>query len=162
MNDADNNNDNSPSPPAASSTSATAAAAASSSQTTINEHLALTIQTLDQLTTIFQFPHHLSKIAIDTCGPEDVTACYNYILDNYSNEVSDCGGPVVPKKDCPHVDRHVKFVVKDGRMQIVNNGIDDNDNNSGAEGGGEVNTCCQEFQRLCLEGNLMTSKCQQI
>ena len=160
MNDADNNNDNSPSPPAASSTSATAAAAASSSQTTINEHLALTIQTLDQLTTIFQFPHHLSKIAIDTCGPEDVTACYNYILDNYSNEVSDCGGPVVPKKDCPHVDTHVKFVVKDGRMQIVNNGIDNDDNNSGAEGGGEVNTCCQEFQRLCLKGNLMTSKCQ--
>ena len=47
---------------------AAVAAATSSSNKTIDEHLAQTIHTLDQLTTIFNFPHHLAKLAIDACG----------------------------------------------------------------------------------------------
>jgi NAD-dependent deacetylase sirtuin 2 len=40
--------------------------------------------------------------------------CYNWILDNHSNQVQDSGGPVVPKADCPHVAHHVdtKIVAK--------------------------------------------------
>ena len=56
-------NNNTTSPPAAA-----VAAAISSSNKTIDEHLAQTIHTLDQLTTIFNFPHHLAKLAIDACG----------------------------------------------------------------------------------------------
>ena len=39
---------------------------------------------------------------METVGPEDVTECYNWILDNY--QLEDCGGPVVPKLDCPHLE----------------------------------------------------------
>jgi len=65
--------------------------------------------------------------------------------------VEDHGGPVVPKLDCPHLKHHVKFRIQNGRMQIVNN-----DENNGTM----VNPLSEEFQRLCLEGNLMTSPCQ--
>ena len=60
-----NSNNNTTSPPVA---AAAAVAATSSSNKTIDEHLAQTIHTLDQLTTIFNFPHHLAKLAIDACG----------------------------------------------------------------------------------------------
>ena len=68
---------NSPSDEEAVTPSTSSVAAAASSTTTIDEHLALTIQTLDQLTSIFNFPHHIAKSAIDECGPEDITVCYN-------------------------------------------------------------------------------------
>ncbi|KAL7499044.1 hypothetical protein ACHAWT_009640 [Skeletonema menzelii] len=93
----DDDNNTPPQPPPF----AEAAAAAPSSRT-ISEHLALTLQTIDQLTTIFSFPPHIATLAVETIGPEDVTQCYNWILDNY-NDLDDCGGPVVPKLDCPHL-----------------------------------------------------------
>ena len=85
-----------------STTSPAAAAATTASSRTISEHLALTLQTIDQLTTLFSFPPHIAKIAVDTVGPDDVTTCYNWILDNF--DLEDGGGPVVPKLDCPHLE----------------------------------------------------------
>ena len=51
-------------------TASEAAAAASSMR--VDEYYALTIQALDQLTTIFSFPKGLAQKAIEECGPEDV------------------------------------------------------------------------------------------
>ena len=132
------------------------------STTTIDEHLALTIQTLDQLTSIFNFPHHIAKSAIDECGPEDVTVCYNWILDNHN--IEDSGGPVVPKADCPHVERHVKFRVKTAlvadddeggdvwavdRMELIADGNEEG-----------TNQLSSDFRKLCVEGKLMMCDCQ--
>eukprot|EP00984_Skeletonema_dohrnii_P029048 scaffold19357_cov54-Skeletonema_dohrnii-CCMP3373.AAC.1 len=95
MDDSTNNNPSPPPPPPAAAASRT-----------ISEHLALTLQTIDQLTTIFSFPSHIATTAVETIGPEDVTECYNWILDNY--DLDDCGGPVVPKLDCPHLEHLLK------------------------------------------------------
>lgn len=54
------------------SSSTPAVASAASSTMTVDEYLAQTIQAVDQLTSIFSFPHHLAKMAVDECGPEDV------------------------------------------------------------------------------------------
>ena len=124
----DSSNDNSALPSGSAAASSTSAAAAASSSKTVSEHLAQTLHTLDQLTTIFSFPHHLAKLAIDTCGPEDITTCYNWILDNHSDEVEDCGGPVVPINDCPHINEHVKFAIINDKMQLVNVNTTDNNN----------------------------------
>jgi len=167
----DSSNDNAglPSATTAASSSTSAAAAASSSKT-VSEHLAQTLHTLDQLTTIFSFPHHLAKLAIDTCGPEDITTCYNWILDNHSNEVEDCGGPVVPINDCPHINNHVKFAIIDDKMQLIdstdisNNGIANDTNNSGSMSrSSSLTNYCQEFTNLCCideTSDIMTAKCQ--
>lgn len=163
--DSSNDNANLPSAEAASSSSTSAAAAASSSKT-VSEHLAQTLHTLDQLTTIFSFPHHLAKLAIDTCGPEDITTCYNWILDNHSNEVEDCGGPVVPINDCPHINDHVKFAIIDDKMQLVNttdNIANDTNNNGSISRSSSLTNCCQEFTNLCCideTSDIMTANCQ--
>jgi len=70
--------------------------------------------------------------------------------------VEDTGGPVVPKVDCPHLARHVKFGIVNGKMQLIV-GDDDDESDGSASSSRQL---AHEFQRLCLEGNLMTSKCQ--
>ena len=40
----------------------------------------------------------------------DIAACYNYILDSGLGQ--DCGGPVTPKEDCPHVTNHYKISIE--------------------------------------------------
>ncbi|KAL7426838.1 hypothetical protein ACHAXM_000613 [Skeletonema potamos] len=104
---AESTNDNSspPPPPAAAAAAATSSSSRGGGGGTIfsEHHLALTFQTIDQLITIFSFPSHIARQAVETVGPEDVTQCYNWILDNY--QLEDCGGPVVPKLDCPHLER---------------------------------------------------------
>ena len=85
-------------------TNSSNAAAATASSRDGDDYVALTLQTLDQLTTIFSFPLDIAQSAIEAVGPEDVTQCYNWILDN--NNADDCedlGGPVIPKTDCPHL-----------------------------------------------------------
>jgi len=54
---------------------------------------------------------------------QDVTQCYNWILDN-NHDIEDHGGPVVPKLDCPHLKHHVKF-------RIDNDDDDNNEDDSG-------------------------------
>ncbi|KAL9183377.1 hypothetical protein ACHAXT_005164 [Thalassiosira profunda] len=128
------------------SSSAHFAAAAASAQT-VDQLLAQTLHALDQLTTIFNFPRHLAQAAIEECGPDDVTRCYNWILDNHGDEATDGGGPVVPRTDCPHIGDRVKFRVVEGRLQMVDET-------------GEFAELGAEFRRLCLEGSLMDSNCQ--
>jgi len=160
----DSSNDNADLPSATTAASSSSDAAASSSKTVSEHYLAQTLHTLDQLTTIFSFPHHLAKLAIDTCGPEDITTCYNWILDNHSNEVEDCGGPVVPINDCPHINNHVKFAIIDDKMQLIttdNNSIANDTNNSGSMSrSSSLSNCCQEFTCIDETSNIMTAKCQ--
>ncbi|KAL7511265.1 hypothetical protein ACHAXN_008299 [Cyclotella atomus] len=88
-----------------------AAAAAAPSSMSVDQYYAQTLQALDQLTNIFSFPKDLAQKAIEECGPEDVQTCYNWILDNHT--VQDCGGPVIPKTDCPHVSLCVRSDILD-------------------------------------------------
>ena len=69
----DDNTQPQPPPPAS-------AAAAAPSSRTISEHLALTLQTIDQLTTIFSSPHHIATLAVETIGPEVVCGRFANIM----------------------------------------------------------------------------------
>jgi uncharacterized UBP type Zn finger protein len=63
-------------------------------------------QTIEQLVSIFAYPSETAAQAVDAVG-FDVTACYNYILDN--NLADDAGGPIVPIDSCPHLTKHVQI-----------------------------------------------------
>jgi len=132
MDDTTDNN-SSPPPPAA----------AAASSRTISERLALTLQTIDQLTTIFSLPPHMARQAVETVGPEDVTQCYNWILDNYQSE--DCGGPVVPKLDCPHLEGCVDGNVLKKFQLLQRHKIDDCNDECCNEAGEDENI----FQLTC-------------
>jgi hypothetical protein len=82
--------------------------------------LAREIQIIDKLTSVYGFPHRLALDALEECGPlaaddenddDFVVTCYNWILDNHDDDagVVDGGGPVVPRIDCPHVTKRVRF-----------------------------------------------------
>jgi len=92
------------SPPAASETATTASLSEAASTPSSDYTIAQTLQTIEQLTSIFQFTYKQAEDAVNHVGA-DVTSAYNYILDQGG---SDRGGPIVPKSDCPHVARHVK------------------------------------------------------
>lgn len=62
--------------------------------------------------------------------------------------MEDGGGPIIPKVDCPHLGWHVKFGIVGGVMKLV------------IGGDGKSQELGLEFRQLCLERNLMTSKCQ--
>ncbi len=57
------------------------------------------LQTIMNLTTVFNFTYEQAEDAVNNVGP-DVTLAYNYILDQGGE---DKGGPIVPKSDCPHI-----------------------------------------------------------
>jgi hypothetical protein len=57
---------------------------------------------IDQLTCAFQFDAAAARLAVDACGPDDIAACCNYILDTVGAS-QDMGGPVTPIDSCPHV-----------------------------------------------------------
>jgi hypothetical protein len=100
-----------------------------------DSRLAREIRALDRLTAAFGFPHRLARAAIEECGPPPddddddgdgggfVASCYNWILDERGDEAIDGGGPVVPRSDCPHVARRVRFrIVGDDGVQVANDG----------------------------------------
>ncbi len=103
-----------------------------------DSRLAREIRALDLLTSVYGFPHRLAVAAIEECGPppasdgddddvdgfgDFVASCYNWILDEHGDEAGDGGGPVVPRTDCPHVARHVRFrIVGDDGVQVASEG----------------------------------------
>lgn len=74
------------------------------------------LQSVEQLTSIFGFETAVAEQAVDYVlanrssddddndAPMDVTACYNYIIDQGLGQ--DQGGPVTPIDTCPHVVTH--------------------------------------------------------
>lgn len=66
-------------------------------------------QTLKVLIYTYGFDPQLSKDAVEAITDKsDVTAAYNWILDQ--NKVEDRGGPIYPKTDCPHLEKHLKVI----------------------------------------------------
>lgn len=91
----------------------TAAAAASRSVESTaapndnDELVARKILAVEQLTQVFGFETSAVQRAMDEIESVDVTALYNYILDQ--NLGTDAGGPVTPKENCPHISNHVQL-----------------------------------------------------
>lgn len=84
------------------STEEAASAAASSFD---DATIAQCFQAIEQLVSVFGFDAEAAQAAVEAVGP-DVTAAYNYILDQGGE---DTGGPIVPITDCPHVQHHVRL-----------------------------------------------------
>lgn len=68
--------------------------------------IAQVFQSIETLTSVFNFTPEVAQQAIEAVGI-DVTECYNYILDKGLGK--DQGGPIVPIDHCPHVHHHVKL-----------------------------------------------------
>ena len=66
--------------------------------------IAQVFQAIETLEIAFGFSPEVAQQAIEAVGT-DVTAAYNYILDQGLAE--DQGGPIVPIDNCPHVQHHV-------------------------------------------------------
>lgn len=69
-----------------------------------DETVAQALHTLDQLMNVFNFPLDLANRAVNAIqNKSDITLAYNYCLDHGG---IDAGGPVVPKRFCPHLRHH--------------------------------------------------------
>jgi NAD+-dependent protein deacetylase sirtuin 2 len=71
--------------------------------------IAQVFQSIETLTSVFNFTPEVAQQAIEAVGI-DVTECYNYILDKGLG--NDQGGPIVPIDNCPHIQHHVKLSVE--------------------------------------------------
>lgn len=81
-------------------------ASAAGNDTSNDATIAQVMSAIQQLTDIFQFTVEQANEAVEAVGP-DVTAAYNYILDQLGGE--DMGGAIIPIHDCPHVEHVVKL-----------------------------------------------------
>lgn len=90
-------------------------AAAMSSQSEGDLTLAKKLSVLEQLTSVLGFDPNVAHQAVDAVGFDDITVCYNYILDQKLAE--DTGGPIVPIETCPHVADHVKITF--GKLPLM-------------------------------------------
>ena len=87
-----------------SSDAPTAAAAAASNGETVAQRIAAMEQsTLVQLVEVYGFSQDAAVQAVDIVGP-DVQDCCAFIINTGLGQ--DQGGPVVPKDDCPHLEKH--------------------------------------------------------
>ena len=76
----------------------------SSVHTQNDERVAQALHTLDQLVNVFNFSFDLANRAVNAIGDKsDITLAYNYCLDHGG---ADTGGPVAPKRVCPHLRYH--------------------------------------------------------
>ena len=89
----------------------TSAAAAAASASRDDFSIARGFAAVEQLTSTFGFDAEVASQAVEAVGPDDLTACYNYILDQGLGQ--DQGGPVTPIDNCPHVQEHVKLSVEE-------------------------------------------------
>jgi len=117
--------------------------------------VAQAFQTIDTLTTVFQFPSELAHLAIEAVGP-DAIAAYNWILDQ--NLAEDKGGPITPRSDCPHIKSHLKVTAKDLALESVcSHYMDSGPEKKGLSKGEvdeETGTCPKGENWLCLECNV--------
>ncbi len=96
----------SPPPPPPPIQAAAVAMSSSSTTTSTNDtssdyRIAQELNVIQQLMTIFQFTYSQAENAVMNVGP-DVTQAYNYILDQGGD---DKGGAIVPKNNCPHLQK---------------------------------------------------------
>jgi len=142
-----------PQAPAA-ATAATTAPKASTCESYNDATIAQTLQTLDQLTSIFKFEPSVAQLAIENVGPADPTACYNYIIDQGLAE--DCGGPIIPKSNCPHVGKHVLVTRESLNFNDTCRYVDEERNAAKKRGGlkedvSEDGKCPRGENWLCLD-----------
>ncbi len=90
-------------------------AAATALDTSNDITIAQVYNTVEQLTSIFQFTQQQAHDAVEAVGPDVILAC-NYILDNGGE---DKGGAIVPINDCPHLEEHVLLDETDIRYKNV-------------------------------------------
>ena len=125
---------------------ASAAAALSFDDATI----AQCFQAIEQLVSVFGFEAEAAQAAVEAVGP-DVTAAYNYILDQGGK---DTGGPIVPITDCPHIQHHVRLTVSqlpsphEARCQVTSTASGKGNAKSEVSEDGK---CPSEENWLCLQ-----------
>ena len=76
------------------------AVASTAPSTSSSPSIAQALYAVETLVQVFGFPPDVANLAVNVVGV-DVTACYNYILDQ--NLGADTGGAVYPIDTCPHV-----------------------------------------------------------
>lgn len=144
---------------AAATTTATADASASAAATAGSDDytVAQALQTVETLTNVFQFSSEHAHLAIEAVGP-DSNAAYNWILNN--NLAEDKGGPIVPKRCCPHIEHHMKVTVEDLQSleltcsHYVDNGSETKEGNGKVEIDEATGICPVGENWLCLECNI--------
>eukprot|EP01083_Nonionella_stella_P082427 227497_1 len=105
----------------ASVATATSASASASASTSVSDAcfddatIAQVLHAMEQLTSVFQFTTEEAQDAINAVGP-DVTAAYNYILDQGGE---DKGGAIIPIKNCPHLSEHAILNVSSIKYENV-------------------------------------------
>ena len=128
--------------------------AATASSNDDDETVAKKLLAIEQLTSVFGFDVPVAEAAIEAVGPEDITACYNYILDQNLGE--DKGGPIVPIDNCPHIPNHVKLTF--GKLPLMPADTTCQHRSAGASGAARAKedtnqdgTCSGKENWLCLE-----------
>lgn len=90
--------------------SSTDDAAAAAAANTDDAEEARKIVAMEQLTEVYGFDKNASEQALDNVGA-DIQAAVRFIIE--SGLGKDRGGSVLPKEDCPHINKHVKLTVEE-------------------------------------------------